>query len=255
MINLIASKNITNVTTLTTQNTNVSSLTPQFRALTWIMNYDKYSQDMFNEGEEQHYWLPLERFSEKMIERYTLAVLYFSTITKGYGSFSTTWWNTNKILGDHQWLTDEDVCYWGGIECVSIGTTITSNDNGVVQKQQGRVVTGINLWSVGLEGTIPNELGHLSSHLTKLWLEGSFLVGTIPTEIQLLSNLQYLALSSSSEEGNYYNQLFCDNDDDNSSSSSTEINHDTFPFLDTLRTDCAPEDNNDIICDCCTSCT
>ena len=73
------------------------------------------------------------------------------------------------------WLSDEPVGNWHGV---------TVNN--------GRV-TGLNLAANNLTGTIPSELGNLSS-LEELYLSLNQLTGTIPAQLGNLANLELLYL-------------------------------------------------------------
>ena len=61
-------------------------------------------------------------------------------------------------------------------------------------------VEGLDLSSLGLRGTIPPEIGILTS-LQSLRLNGNELVGTIPPELRNLPNLQFLDLSGNGLAG------------------------------------------------------
>ena len=71
-------------------------------------------------------------------------------------------------------------------------------------------VIDLELWNLGLSGTLPTQIGLLTS-LTILELQGNLLSGTIPTQlIQLtklttcsLTNTQVPSLSSSSNSNSF----------------------------------------------------
>ena len=67
-------------------------------------------------------------------------------------------------------------------------------------------VTTLNLYNKGLSGTIPGELGDLTS-LRELWLRSNDLSGTIPSELGDLSSLQALSLSSNDLSGTIPSEL------------------------------------------------
>ncbi|MBJ55693.1 MAG: hypothetical protein CMQ46_10580, partial [Gammaproteobacteria bacterium] len=82
-------------------------------------------------------------------------------------------WNNND-----GWLGEPGTeCNWHGVSC------------------QNGLVTQIDLGGNNLVGTLPAELGSLSS-LTGLWLWDNRLEGTIPSSLGNLSNLEYLDLSA-----------------------------------------------------------
>jgi len=133
---------------------NVDSLedkrSPQYKALDWIANRDMYQIDPM---------LPL------FIQRYTLAVLYYST------NGPITWKASKNFLSPiHE-------CNW-------------QNNGGVRKCDDDGRVTDVSLWN-GLTGIIPTEIGYLTS-LTTLYLSRNEIAGTIPSEVGRLSNLEYL---------------------------------------------------------------
>ncbi len=79
------------------------------------------------------------------------------------------------------------------------GTPIEDWDGITVDGTPTRVV-GISLVNRRLTGTIPGELGGLSS-LTGLWLWENQLAGTIPSELGNLSNLEWLDLGHNDLSG------------------------------------------------------
>ena len=86
------------------------------------------------------------------------------------------------------WLSNKRVADWHGVT--------VSNER----------VTGLNLGDNRLRGTIPSELGDLSS-LRELKLPGNQLAGTIPTELGDLSNLRELNLLGNQLTGNIPSEL------------------------------------------------
>jgi hypothetical protein len=88
----------------------------------------------------------LEEFTDQVkLERYALATFYFST--KG-----DTWTQSDY------WLSDEDVCFnpWFGVECTS-----------------DSAVKWLDNWGNDLLGTLPPEIGMLSTSLGKFSIEES----------------------------------------------------------------------------------
>ena len=81
----------------------------------------------------------------------------------------------------------------------SAGTSIQDWDGISVDGAPLRVV-GIGLGDSGLTGTIPTELGDLSS-LTGLYLWGNQLTGQIPTELGDLTNLTGMSLGGNELNG------------------------------------------------------
>ncbi|XVE63836.1 hypothetical protein DITRI_Ditri07aG0052900 [Diplodiscus trichospermus] len=90
---------------------------------------------------------------------------------------------TENILSKN-WTTATSVCNWIGITCAG----------------QPRKVIALNLSSMDLEGTIPPDIGNLSS-LQVIDLSFNSFTGEIPTELGNLAMLQKLYLSRNKLEG------------------------------------------------------
>ena len=104
-------------------------------------------------------------------------------------------------LKSANWLTDEPLIFWHGVETDSTGSVISLNleDNQLSGELPPELGNLTNLTKLGLDGnrltgTIPPELGRLTN-LTILWLDHNQLSGTIPPELGLLSNLELLELA------------------------------------------------------------
>ena len=142
--------------------------TPQNKALDWIANQDT---------------LELEPLDHRLIQRYTLAVLFFAT-------------NDMELSGwtkQFRWLTPEHECEW-------------KDQGGVRACNPNQQVTDISLWN-NLKGTLPVELGSLTK-LQVLYLARNQLHGTIPTEFGKLTDLVYLGLQFNSLTGTIPAQYF-----------------------------------------------
>ena len=98
-----------------------------------------------------------------ILERYALATLFYAT--SGGRWFSVT-----------DFLLQLPYCVWQGVEC--------SNE----------VITSVSLPSENLSGSLPREIGLLTT-LTSLNVANNSLVGSIPTEFGFLTNLEFLDLS------------------------------------------------------------
>ncbi|KAJ4848055.1 hypothetical protein Tsubulata_015838 [Turnera subulata] len=86
-------------------------------------------------------------------------------------------YDPNNILAT-KWSTTISVCSWIGVSC----------NNATLQR-----VTALNLSSIGLEGSIPQDIGNLS-FLVMLNLTDNRLAGDIPSGLGSLTNLEALFL-------------------------------------------------------------
>ena len=105
------------------------------------------------------------------------------------------------------WKTDEPLGLWYGVETNSDGrvTRLKLNENqlsGTIPGEIGNLTSLIDLWlhENQLSGTIPGEIGNLTS-LTRLFLDKNQLSGTIPGEIGNLTSLTGLGLSGNQLSG------------------------------------------------------
>ncbi|KAL7469144.1 hypothetical protein ACHAXS_009396 [Conticribra weissflogii] len=103
----------------------------------------------------------------QVAQRYILANLFYAT-------------DGDKWENATGWLDNSHECFWHGIVCDIIGGIET--------------VTDIDLGGNGLGGTIPLELGHLSS-LSVLDLSFNALSGGIFTTISMLNRLESVSLN------------------------------------------------------------
>ncbi len=104
------------------------------------------------------------------------------------------------------WLSDEPLDDWFGIVVTNGRVTelaLASNQlTGTIPTQLGDLtsLTRLWLWANQLTGSIPTELGNLSS-LTDLNLANNQLTGTIPAELGSLASLRRLSLGSNQLTG------------------------------------------------------
>ena len=122
---------------------------PQHKSMCWIIHDDSYR---------------ISASSGKMIERYSLASLWFATAPENW-------------LMSENWLQNVGVCYWYGVTCDKWG-----------------YVVDLDLGFNGLLGLVPKEIS-LMKYLEGLRLTANDLQGVIPTSIGNLSNLQVLQLN------------------------------------------------------------
>ena len=108
---------------------------------------------------------------------------------------------------DWSWATDRSLENWNGVTTDGNGrvTELDLSDNnltGSIPAELGNLssLTVLNLWNNNLTGSIPAELGNLST-LTRLDLGNNNLSGFIPPELGRLSNLTTLDVSSNDLTG------------------------------------------------------
>ena len=113
--------------------------------------------------------------ARKVIQRYTLAALYYAT--DGPNSWTQT-------LG---FLTGVDECEWNSVD------SDTEYFSGAGACGSDGLVTALALWDNGLSGTIPEELGELKM-LRTLSLYKSNLMGMVPKRLSELAELSEFSL-------------------------------------------------------------
>lgn len=134
---------------------------PQREALCWISDFDDYNIDATNDNKEA------------IIQRYSLAVVFFSTFSNRKLSGSE---NIGGLI-NMDFLTAQHECNWEAIMC-----------------DHSRAVTIFRLSNKSLSGNVPPEIGNLMS-LIFIDLSLNKLTGSIPTSIAQLSSLEYLSLA------------------------------------------------------------
>ena len=140
--------------------------TPQFLALDWIAR----------EGTAN---LPYS--SSRFVQRYALAVIYFSTNGGNWIECSAG----GACPFGSPWLGADDFCSWGGIFC--------SDDVNISTINLGRSTGN------GLVGTLPSELSQIRT-LNGLQIENNKISGTIPSELALIPSFFELVAGKNSLE-------------------------------------------------------
>ncbi|CAJ1950726.1 unnamed protein product [Cylindrotheca closterium] len=138
--------------------------------------------------------LGLELDSNELRERYALATFYLSS-------------NGDDWDGNRNWMTDVTHCQWESIGCTNGSVTIfqmlQNNMVGTLPTQIGYLTSLGRLvitQNKGLRGTIPSEIALLTS-MTTLALTQNDLRGTVPREIGQLSRIWLLSLSENELTG------------------------------------------------------
>lgn len=155
---------------------------PQYMALDWLANVDKFR---------------VRLYSENLVQRYVLAVLYYST----GGPRVTAKTDFSAMAPGRPWrdptnfLSPVHECKWrsNSIE------TARGRGGGVRRCDKNQTVVEISLYNE-LEGTLPSELGKLWN-LRVLYLGRNHLHGTIPTELGSIEKLASLSLQQNELSG------------------------------------------------------
>ena len=137
--------------------------TPQNDARDWLLYKDNIVWDIESE--------------EGIIQRFTLASLYFAT-----GGGDDTWVENNWLIGPE--CGDENNDVWFGVNCNLDGD-----------------IRSIVLDDWGLSGTIPPEVGHLYRLENLILKNNPSLIGWIPVTFSHLGNLKQLALYNNNLSG------------------------------------------------------
>jgi len=161
---------------------NYQPQTDQQRALNWLAFDDPARLDT-----QIH---PRER----ILQRYAAAVLYWRA--RGQSWMNNTGW----MSGQHE-------CSWRGFVCETKQIASHSDAQVTVWKDE-EVVTELHLHDNNLAtGFLPEEMFNIFSNLTTLGLYGNGLVGTIPSEIGRMTSLKQLWIDSNSMRGTLPTEL------------------------------------------------
>lgn len=170
---------------------------PQYQALQWI------SQGLTGSLRRRIRGRRVQELDARLIQRWALAVLYFSTGGGVDGNTTSSSWTS-----DAGWLKSTNECEWSFVVCDDSGslTEVAIDDNalfGDIPPEIGLLGGSLRKLSFntnGLGGTLPTTLGLLTG-LNRLNLQNNLLTGPLPTELGALSFLQSLILSRNSFVG------------------------------------------------------
>jgi hypothetical protein len=166
--------------------------TPQYAAWEWLI--EDYDSDSNNDASDSSstLWLPPDDNSVVWVERYALAVLYFTT---GGGPSAESSWKDPL-----EFLSSRPVCDWNN------GLRVDNDAaHGVYCESSVDIyktwVTVLHMADNGLAGPLPWELS-LVTQLVQLDMDANVLTGTLPTEWPIaLTNLQAMWLHSNALTG------------------------------------------------------
>jgi hypothetical protein len=119
----------------------------------------------------------------RIIQRYALATLYFST-------------NGGNWTNNTGWLSDTNECDWHN---TAEETPFCSTD---------KAILNLALKSNNLDGTVPEEVGLLSGSLTDIFFRDETLKGTIPSALGLLTKLTHMYLGLNGFTGTIPTEIF-----------------------------------------------
>lgn len=120
-----------------------------------------------------------------MLQRYALAVLFYST--SGTLKHVSPVGNWKKQTN---WMSRKGYCSWFGVECGSKDADFEGNDQ----------ITKLTLPDNRLEGSLPSELQALSNLIT-LDFANNLLTSTFPAELLTITSLNYLLLGKNQLHG------------------------------------------------------
>jgi len=187
---------------------------PQQNAFNWIVDEDSAQ---------------LCPDDDNLIQRYTLAVFYYSTngddwkecnapsdfdsqasIAAANSACTSTTVNAttifpNDVRGTNAWLTSESECTWGGVSCYSSGTNegrvnvieFENNDLSGVLPSEMEQLDAMRFFALergSISGPIPSSYGNFNS-LLLLDFDFNQLTGTIPDSLWSLTALRQLDLN------------------------------------------------------------
>jgi len=181
---------------------------PQYLAADWIANVDPMYQKIWG-------WPEIN--TTQFLQRYILAVFYFST---GGDTWKNCKRNDPRCTTGFGWMQEKgsggrngrDECKWMGIRCdipgkitrILIGESAPLGNNlvGTIPSELGQLSLLSSITLVGgifsggkLRGTIPSELG-LLTNLKSVYIQAHRLTGTIPEELtQNKTNLEMFAIT------------------------------------------------------------
>jgi len=177
--------------------------TAQFQAANWLINEDE---------------LTICPEDEKVIQRYILAIFYFSTLgdnwTECSRNDSTCGSLANDFEGQSPYLSGSSECEWAGSSCdeekciISIIFEEGNNVSGTLPQELGDLegLEIISLETQQLGGRIPASLSNAKS-LRIIDFDFNSLTGAIPEEIFTISTLEQLDLNNNQLTGTMSNSI------------------------------------------------
>lgn len=166
---------------LTDKNTLHDEGSPQNAALKWINHDDPAS---------------LSADHADLLERYVLAILYFST-----NGYIEGWKRSDN------WMTEKGICVWYGVKCVPIDVPGSAGEDSRLDVyDDNAAVLSIELVDNTIVGRIPTELSGLANLLT-LDLSENELSGPLPTELGKMYAIRSMSFRKNNLEGSIPTEL------------------------------------------------
>lgn len=180
---------------------------PQYKAKSWLLHEDPLNlflpfDDLISLADGEDYKPSLT--ARRIIQRYTLATIFYS-MGIGEGGVVQGW-----LLGDECGNGMEgDTGAWEGLDCHEDGAVRTlvldgANLHGSIPAELGHLSSLSNLIiknNPSLTGKIPQHIGGKLSQLRQLGLYGNGLSGAVPKNIFRIQHLVYLNLSDNAFSG------------------------------------------------------
>jgi len=138
---------------------------------------------------------------DRMIQRWVLATFAFGMM-EGTSNGDNAFLSQQEVLqippALQDWVQYTDECTWFH--------TIGDDNGSSVCNSEGLYIR-LDLRSQNLVGTLPSEIALLSNHLLYLHLYDNQIKGTMPTELGLLSKLERLELTNNTFDGSLPTEL------------------------------------------------
>ena len=167
---------------------------PQYKAVEWL------AQDKVEHGSS---WSGYE-----LLQRYVLRVLYHSTGGQNWNNGATQFWFGASSVCEWPEVNTQNLYCNGNTQQVYIISLSGDNLQGTLPDELGLLtsLTLLDLYDNKLTGTIPTQLGQLTA-LQRLQLYKNQLGGTIPSQIGKLTALNILQLLVNQLTGTLPSQL------------------------------------------------
>jgi len=174
--------------------TSIPSNPPSFSLLDLLVRNSFDDGEALNNTSSPQYmaysWLLEDKYlmeysRKKKLQRYSLATFYYAT-------------NGDQWLKNDFWLSDRTECHWYG----------KTGSRRLCNKEQELV--NLELDTNNINGSLPPEIGLLSSSLERITLRGgpdTHLIGTIPSELGYLTRLKVFFVRSNNLSGTILSEV------------------------------------------------